>query len=105
MPLGWVVLTQAQDYVHMVVSVLAFCFQDCQYWGQGPRDWVADILGFGRNGIEHVPIPYPRNAPSDRVGRSPQGQVSLAMEDNMINVASTPSGSCRWADHVDQQPY
>ncbi|KAF7510663.1 hypothetical protein GJ744_006275 [Endocarpon pusillum] len=82
-----------------------FSFKTAKYWGQGPRDWFADLLAFGRDGADMFPVPASPHTPSDRIGQSPQGQPSVASGLNNIGVGSKPSLLCRWAIHVKPQPY
>lgn len=82
-----------------------FSFKTAKYWGQGPRDWVADILGFVRNEVEVFPVPSSQNSPSVMAGRSPHGQVSGETEIRATTVASMPSPLCRWTIHVSEPSY
>jgi hypothetical protein len=76
-----------------------FSFKTAKYWGQGPRDWFADILGFEPNIVEMFPIPSSHHSPADW-GRSLHGQDS-----NMTDVTSLPSLLCRWSIHVSEPGY
>jgi hypothetical protein len=77
-----------------------FSFKTAKYWGQGPRDWFADILGFEPNIVKNFPMPSSHHSPADWAGRSLPGQDS-----NMTDVASLPSSLCRWSIHVSQPSY
>lgn len=82
-----------------------FSFKTAKYWGQGPRDWVADMLGFGRNGIEIFPIPSSHHSSSNKAGCSPHEQLSGTTELNITTPASVPSPLCRWTIHVVGRAY
>jgi len=77
-----------------------FSFKTAKYWGQGPRDWSANILGFEPNNVEIFPMPSSHHSPADWAVRSLHGQDS-----NMKDVASLPSPLCRWSIHVPGHDY
>jgi hypothetical protein len=77
-----------------------FSFKTTKYWGRGPRDWFADILGFGRNGAETFPDPSSLHSPSEMAGSSPQGQALGIAEFSRTGLASGPSALCRSTIHA-----
>jgi hypothetical protein len=82
-----------------------FSFKTAKYWGRGPRDWVADFLGFPRNGVGISPVPFSLHSPSDNSGNSIHEEVSGPSEFNMTNITSMPSPLCFWTIHVHEPSY
>ncbi len=77
-----------------------FSFKTAKYWGRGPRDWFADLLYFGRDGVENFPLPASPHTPSDRTGQPPQVQLSGGSGLNNTSLGPQPSPFCRWTIHV-----
>jgi hypothetical protein len=82
-----------------------FSFKTAKYWGQGPRNWFADILGFGADGVAIFPIPSSYHSPSDRTVHSPHGQTSGVAEWNIKTATCIPSPLCHWTIHVEEPDY
>lgn len=82
-----------------------FSFKTAKYWGRGPRDWFADLLAFGRDGVDIFPAPASPHPASDMVGHSPRGQSLVASGLSNTSVGSQPSPLCHWAIHLQERSY
>ncbi|KAH0553065.1 hypothetical protein GP486_006742 [Trichoglossum hirsutum] len=83
-----------------------YSFKSAKYWGRGPREWTADLLGFDNfNEVVSSPLPGTpasqfntvsyHNSPSDVIMTSPGTE----------NPSNNPTPLCRWSIHVRNIPY
>ncbi len=85
-----------------------FAFKTAKFWGWGPQNWTADLLGFDEYPQQtkiSISLPNTSGASED----SPASQ-STTREDEMsdavpVCVAKMPSALCRWSVHYPGMSY
>ena len=79
-----------------------FAFVTAKYWGRGPQDWTASLLGFSGDPQQATVLISSPNTPASRMNTATSPPISS--KDEMIDATfksaeKLPSSLCRWSIH------